>query len=552
MTYYLKYRPQKLEDLDLRQVRESLKKVVASGKVPHALLFSGPKGSGKTSAARILAKIVNCESTSSKLRGPGRIEPCNKCKQCTSVTSGSNIDVIEIDAASHRGINDVRTLRDAVKLAPAGAKKKVYVIDEAHMLTTEASNALLKTLEEPPYHVMFILATTNPEKLLETIRSRAVGVEFKKATVEELVRSLGKVVKGEKIKADKKILELIAKSSDGSFRDATKILEQLVIEKVPLKAERVEEFLFQRRAVDLEKFLSLLSKRDTKGALVEVERIVELGTSMQRFLESVVSRLRSALLAKVGVEGDDLEVFSKDELVLLIKLMSKAVEQLPNAVLEQIPVELAIVEWCEKKFKDKDSRRRQSDYGASATKIKNFSNSAPTASKKATVSDNEKPLTQGGQDRPQNKSVQSVSKSMKSVTKELWAKILSEIKPKNTSTEALLRAARPIGYDGDTLTLGVFYRFHKEKLETAFHRRLLEDVVGGVLGNSVRVVCTLTEHSRINERKGAEDGPPDEVPYSSEDFDLASSADVLTESNSVLTDAEDEDIIKVAKEIFGS
>src|SRR3972149_9928838 len=147
MTLYLKYRPKNLDELDLVSVAESLKKIVKSGKIPHAFLFSGPKGTGKTSAARILAKIINCES-----KNP----PCDKCEQCVSITKGSNLDVIEMDAASHRGIDDVRTLRDAVKLAPVSSKKKIYIIDEAHMLTTEASNALLKTLEEPPEHVMFI------------------------------------------------------------------------------------------------------------------------------------------------------------------------------------------------------------------------------------------------------------------------------------------------------------------------------------------------------------------------------------------------------------
>src|SRR3972149_1568040 len=199
MTLYLKYRGQTLEEIDLQEVRESLKRLASSGKIPHALLFSGPKGSGKTSAARILAKIINCESTSLKLRGPGKKEPCNKCFQCTSIIKGSNLDVVELDAASHRGVDEVRIIRDAVKLAPAKAENKVYIIDEAHMLTTEASNALLKTLEEPPEHVFFVLATTNPEKLSETIRSRTFNISFNKASVEEVVRSLQRVIRREKI-----------------------------------------------------------------------------------------------------------------------------------------------------------------------------------------------------------------------------------------------------------------------------------------------------------------------------------------------------------------
>src|SRR3989344_3080265 len=221
MTYYLKYRSQTLDQLDLEKVRDQLQKIVSSGRVAHALLFSGPRGSGKTSAARILAKVVNCEirdtdkdkdkqsltlrdKQSLTLRDKQSLtlrdrEPCNKCGSCVAITKGSSLDVIEIDAASNRGVDDIRTLRETVKLSPISARMKVYIIDEAHMLTTEASNALLKTLEEPPAHAMFILATTAPEKLLDTIRSRSTLINFYKGTVPEVIRSLKRVVKGEKL-----------------------------------------------------------------------------------------------------------------------------------------------------------------------------------------------------------------------------------------------------------------------------------------------------------------------------------------------------------------
>ena len=177
-SFYLKYRPQTIADLDLKSVREFFARLVKSGKTHHAYLFAGPRGTGKTSAARILAKIINCDK--------GRGEPCNRCDACVAITRGNWPDLMEIDAASNRGIDDVRALRETVGLAPLRGRNKVYLIDEAHMLTPEAFNALLKTLEEPREEVVFILATTEPDKLPETVVSRCIRVNFNRASKEEL------------------------------------------------------------------------------------------------------------------------------------------------------------------------------------------------------------------------------------------------------------------------------------------------------------------------------------------------------------------------------
>ncbi|MBI1869345.1 AAA family ATPase, partial [Candidatus Gottesmanbacteria bacterium] len=167
MVFYLKYRPQKISELDSQQVRERLTSIISSGQIPHALLLAGPKGTGKTSVARIIAKIINClQHPTSHLSLPtSNVEPCNNCPSCISITSGSNLDVLEIDAASNRGIEEIRDLREKIHLSPSSSRYKVYIIDEVHMLTTEAFNALLKTLEEPPAHAIFILATTDPHKV---------------------------------------------------------------------------------------------------------------------------------------------------------------------------------------------------------------------------------------------------------------------------------------------------------------------------------------------------------------------------------------------------
>ena len=484
MTFYLKYRPQKIEELDISEVRESLTRIVASGKIPHAFLFSGPKGTGKTSAARIIAKIVNCEA---------KVKPCNKCLQCTSINKGSNIDVIELDAASHRGIDDVRLLRDAVKLAPAKATKKVYIIDEVHMLTLEASNALLKTLEEPPEHVIFILATTNPEKLIETIRSRTTNIVFRKATSDEIVRSLSRVARGEKTKIKTESLKEIATAAGGSFRDAVKILEQLALEKRKLDPKSVSEFLFRTKDINIGELIELLIAKNTKAVLTEVERILGRGVSMNNLTESLLVSFRESLLGKMGIGSDSLKELGKDDILILIKLISRAASDAKNALLEQLPLEIAMVEWCES---TKEASPRSEPEPPPARPV-----AAPPPT----------PFKGGA----------------KEINEEIWKTILATIKPLNTSIEALLRAARPMEYDGKVLTLGVYYRFHKERLEESSHRRILEDVVAGVMGAPIKVVCILTEPPAKPEPKVSEEKP-------------------------VLTEGEDEDIIKIAEEIFGN
>jgi DNA polymerase-3 subunit gamma/tau len=515
MTFYLKYRPQKLEELDLEEVRKSLKKIVESGNIPHAFLFAGPKGTGKTSAARILAKIVNCESASKKLRGAKNTEPCNKCKQCTSITKGSNIDVVEIDAASHRGIDDVRLLKDAVKLSSASAKKKVYIIDEAHMLTTEASNALLKTLEEPPEHVLFILATTNPEKLIGTIRSRTTLIRFNKASTDEIVNSLKKIVKEEKLKISDKSLKLIAKSSDSSFRDATKILEQLVSEGVKLEYEQIEEFISKKSPTVINAIFESLHKRKTKKVLSLIEESIDQGVLANDLANSMVETVHESLLAKQGLGDDKLAEFTGEELIQLSELLINALSKIKVSAIEQLPLEVALIQWMEKAGVNID--RGNSKDGTQDGK--KASAKEPESSPDETVE---------GKESSETSEHEQIEANLENIAEDTWARILSEIKPINTSIEALLRAAKPLAYDGKVLKLGVYYRFHKERLEEGRNRHVLEEVVSKVLTAPAKVVCTLTEPSRQPVNKKRE------------------------KKETVLTETEDEEIIKVAKDIFGS
>lgn len=498
MTLYLKYRPKNISELDLENVRESLTKIVKSGNFPHAFLFSGPKGTGKTSAARILAKIINCEN-----RRKNSIEPCNKCEQCKSITTGSNLDVIELDAASHRGIDDIRNLKEAVKLSASKAEKKIYIIDEAHMLTLEASNALLKTLEEPPEHVIFILATTNPEKLIPTIRSRATNIVFTKAGEKEIERQLKRIAKGEKIKIDDDSLELIAEFSNGDFRASAKIVEELLLEgKKSIKKEDIQKVLSGGLSDDVEKILGYLGKKEVEKALEEIGTVTNSGLSVDTYLESLLQRLRKALLAENGVGSEKLEGFNKYELISLIRLLTRASLEVKGAYIEQLPLEVAVVEWCD----ISEGREKPQDEPQNV----------------------EQQETKTAPQKEEKRKSKKKLKISEKVDGNVWDKILKAVKPKNASIEALLRATKPLGIEKDTLNLAVFYRFHKERLEEFHHRVVLEEIIAEIFGRPLKIFCTLAEPPKKKVEK------------------------VEEEEKIILTEGSDKDIIKVAEEIFGN
>ena len=345
MVLYRKYRPQKLSELDLVEVREKLKRTLLSSFRPHAYLFSGPKGTGKTSAARIVAKILNCVQSRD-------MEPCNKCESCTAITEGRHLDVMEIDAASNRGIDEIRDLREKIKLVPVTAKYKVYIIDEVHMLTNDAFNALLKTLEEPPSHAVFILATTEAEKLPETIISRSTRLNFHRATNEELKQALNRIISGEKFKLETEVIDLIAEYADGSFRDATKLLEQAVNQGA-ITIKNAREML-GIDTVTPEKFLLDLSRKKTKELLSAIVEMADKGSDFRLFVTGILDRLQAILLDMHQIKQENLSedlknLFTLNELKMLFKLFGDTYSEIRLASRPELPLETAVVEWCEKK-----------------------------------------------------------------------------------------------------------------------------------------------------------------------------------------------------------
>jgi len=487
----LRYRPQKISELDHLSAQKALLKIFQSGQVPHAFLFSGPKGIGKTSAARIVAKAINCERVRERDRervkdlpaGRQNFEPCGECATCISITNGTNLDVLEIDAASNRGIDDIRELRDKIKLAPSSAKFKVYIIDEVHMLTNEAFNALLKTLEEPPEHAIFILCTTVVEKLPETITSRCTRINFKKATKEEVVEKLKKINQKEGFKFKEEDLAKIAQVAGGSFRDAIKILEQAATSSV----DEVLEVAGGGKASD---FLNLMADRKTKEALVWLGGAVDEGVNLRLLIEEMLGILRETLLKKYGLEMEETvekgltENLSLAELKSLINLLTQAAVELRTAVIPQLPLEMAVVEWSElgKQKWDGGSEKLDSEVGSGKVAAER------KIEEKKKVSSDQDITPQ----HPASHLPPLISVKLEEILNK-WPEVLEKVKPLNHSIQAFLKASRPLAVDEEYLTLEVFYKFHKDQLETDHCRRIVEQVCGQVLSLPIKIKYVLGE-----------------------------------------------------------
>ncbi len=293
-----KFRPQIFEDVAGQEhVVKTLRNSIGQGRVAHAFLFSGPRGVGKTSVARILAKSLNCE------KGP-TATPCNVCSNCLEITKGSSLDVREIDGASNRGIDEIRELRENVKFAPAAAKYKIYIIDEVHMLTREAFNALLKTLEEPPAHVIFIFATTENHKVPATIISRCQCYDFRRISLKEIAANLGRVAAAEKIKISPSALLWIAEAGDGSMRDAQSIFDQVIsYAGMDIKDDDVEESLGLADRKYLFRLSEAVFQRNAGTCLIILEEAYLAGIDMKHFYQILVKHFRNLLLVKIAADG---------------------------------------------------------------------------------------------------------------------------------------------------------------------------------------------------------------------------------------------------------
>ena len=357
MALYRKWRPDTFEEVKGQDhVVTTLKNQIINNRIGHAFLFCGTRGTGKTSIAKLFAKAVNCEH-------PVNGSPCNECAACRAIADGSSMNVIEIDAASNNGVDNIRQIREEVQYSPSEGKYKVYIIDEVHMLTQGAFNALLKTLEEPPSYVIFILATTESHKIPITISSRCQKYEFRRISVETISDRLMELLGREQIAAEKKAIDYVAKAADGSMRDALSILDQCIAFNIG-KELTYENVLDTIGAVDIDVFARLLDcviQLDVVGAIDLVDEVVWQGRELSRFVSEFTWFLRNVLLVKVSPEADqklDMSVenlerlrqlaaqLETDALIRYINIFSDTSANIKYAVQKRIVLELAVIKLC--------------------------------------------------------------------------------------------------------------------------------------------------------------------------------------------------------------
>ena len=353
VALYRRWRPQNFDTLVGQQpVKQALTNALTSGRIAHAYLFAGPRGTGKTSTARILAKALNCD------HGPTP-NPCGECDNCRRIAEGSSMDVFEIDAASNRGIDEIKALRDQLAFTPVDCRYKVYIIDEVHMLTTEAFNALLKTLEEPPSHVIFILATTDPHKIPATIHSRCQRFDFRRVTVEEIVQHLAMVAQGSGLEADEDALRLIAIQSEGGMRDALSLLDQCGVMAKKITAVTVREVLGIVGREALRALVEAIGRQDVPLALSQLAALLEQGKDVRQIVTELIEYLRALLLFKAVPQYNEVyltdtasnleslaALYTSDRIMASEERLHAALVELRGTMRPRITAELCLLDLC--------------------------------------------------------------------------------------------------------------------------------------------------------------------------------------------------------------
>ena len=538
LSLYRKYRPQSFSEiLGQEHVSATLSNEVNNARISHAYLFTGPRGTGKTSTARILAKALNCE------QGPTS-EPCQECAACVAITNGSSLDVFEMDAASHSGVDDTREILSGVSLGTAGGRKKVYVIDEVHMLTTQSFNALLKTLEEPPEHVVFVLATTEAHKVLPTIVSRTQRFDFRRITAEVLEQHLGNVAKLESIDIDQEALAFLARHAEGSARDALSALDQLASFGGPIKLDQAEELLGKRAEDSFFEIFDAIAAGDVGAVFRAIQSFVAQGRDLRQLAFDALEHTRSLLLLKSAPDAEGLlavppedrprllsqaESLTGAALLRTLDLLGKAIIEMRNAPNHRLLLEVALVRAAAPDTDPSPNgllgrierlERRigitgpAPAAGATAAPVAAVPKSAPAAPqrpadrpqaqpatpaapaedarpKKAPPAEKEPIATQPAAPVPADAPVEEPQAPAVPVVdgavgfghvRDAWPATLKETNKTSKRIGAFLHSSRPVSMDGELLLVEVQSDFHAQAMTEQRNKEVLADAIHAALG----------------------------------------------------------------------
>lgn len=509
IAFARKYRPQSFDDIiGQSHVTTTLKNAISQDRVAHAYLFAGPRGVGKTTAARILAKALNCE------KGPAPT-PCNSCAVCKEITQGSSLDTLEIDGASNRGIDEIRNLRENVKFAPAKGKFKVYIIDEVHMLTPEAFNALLKTLEEPPPHVKFIFATTQPHKVPPTILSRCQRFDFRRIAVKDIVANLKKIAKAEKSEIDDEALALIARYSDGGMRDAQVMLDQITsFAKGKVTALEVTKTLGMVEDEVLFELSRSIREKNAPEAIGILDRLIDQGKDVTQITLGLIEHFRNISIAKVGSSAGDLidaspEIikhyqeeaagFTIEDILYVIYTFSNTIDFIRKSHLLRVPLEAALIKLTlshsivplAEIIKRVELLERQGGCPVPAPQISKPVN----------------PQTHQPINPPTRKPVNPQTDELASPGLDeilgCWQTVINAIMQKKMSVASYLQEGYPISLEDNKLSIGFpkELQFHKEVLETPDNKRLIEEAIKSSLAKELKVMFVLIDSAKVSPRQ---------------------------------------------------
>lgn len=505
-TLYRRWRPRSFNDfVGQSHVVTTLSNAIETNRVAHAYLLTGPRGTGKTSTAKIFAKALNCQK-------PNGFEPCDQCSNCIQINEGSFMDVIEIDGASNRGIDEIRDLREKVKFAPAEGKFKIYIIDEVHMLTAEAFNALLKTLEEPPKFVVFVLATTEVHKIPATILSRCQRFDFKRFTIPEIEGRLEQILSAEKVKAEGNALKLIAEHSEGGMRDAISLLEQALAHGGEMLAESdVRAILGLIDTEVIKNIAKTILERDPGKALAILGEVCLDGKDLFQFGRSLVAYFREELLTEVtagsslkpGTEG-----FNTAELIRIIETIAAATNEVKKSSQSSLPLELAFIKLTAglKTPGDLESRVAKlekilQERSSIPPRVRPDATPLPEPAQPVkTATDSLKSQKSPAPPQPSTVAVMTAG-GPETFTQ--WSAFIEALKNKKRTLAALIQEGKPVNYNGRELVVGLppNLKFHLENLAMPQNKELMEGILKEVCGQPVILSCVPVSDEGVTAAK---------------------------------------------------